>query len=168
MPDSSRREKLHWYRCMEAIWMNAGVIGGLAIIAGGLSIAIGVLGGPRQLVGLWVGALALLFAAYILIAGFRAGIGVGRDGVRVRSMWGWGRWIPWPDIERFAVIRRRVPRGGQMAVIAVIFVESRKPSLVYACSREPWGRSWTRTNLKMSALQNALENAREGTASALS
>lgn len=160
MPESSHRGSLHWYRSMEAIWMNAGVIGGLLVVVGGLFLAIGVFGGPRQRIGLWLGGLLLLLSAYVLMAGFRAGIGVGRDGVLVRSMWGRSRWIPWPAIERFSVVRRRIPRGGRVAVIAVTFVENREPLFVAACAREPWGKTWTRTNLKMGTLLNALENAR--------
>lgn len=156
----SRREKLRWYRCKQAIWQNAGVVGGLGVIGGGLMLAAALSGSQRT--WWWFGAVVLLASAYVLITGFRAGIGVGHNGVLVRSMLGRSRWMLWPEIERFSIVRRRVPRGGQVAVIAVIFVDSRKPLLADACALERWGKDWTKVNLKMGAIQNALENARGG------
>jgi hypothetical protein len=161
MHDPPRRQILRWYRCTQTIWLSAGLPGGLAVIAGGAALALN-LSDPRQRGWWWLGALFVLAGAYLLISGFRAGIGVARDGVLIRSMTGRTRWISWPQIDRFTIIRRRGARGGQVAVIAVTFTENRKPLLVDSCAFRPWGKDWTKTNRKIGALQDGLETARAG------
>jgi len=161
MHDSSRREILRWYRCMQQIWIQAGLLGGLLVISGCSSIVI-ILNEPGQ--GGWVffGILLVLAGAYLLIAGFRAGIGVALDGALVRSMYGRTYWIPWPEIDHFSIVRRSGTGGGHYTVIAVIFVNSREPLHVDACTLALWGNDRTKANLKMDALLNALENERGG------
>lgn len=160
MKDSSRREYRHWYRCQQAIWTSTGLLGGLCVIIGASLIAISV-NNPHQRGWWWPSVLFLPAGAYLVIAGLRSGIGVGRDGVLVRSMFGPSRSIPWSGIKEFSVYRRT--RNRPTTMIAVNYVENRKPLLVESCSLQPWWgeKSWTKINRRMSAMQNALQNALE-------
>jgi hypothetical protein len=144
---------------MRTIRIYAGWLGGLTIF-GSCSLIVISLSEPGEGGWAFVGVLIVFAGAYLLIAGFRAGIGVARDGVLVRSMSGRTRWISWPEIDHFGIIVRQGGEGyGESAVIAVVFVDNRKPLHVSACTLGSWEK--VRTKTQMDALQDALENERE-------
>jgi hypothetical protein len=134
---------------------------GAAAVGVGVLFAVQTLDGQHQ-AAVYVGIPFVLVGVYLLIACFRAGVGVGRDGVLIRSMSGGTEWIPWSEIEQFSIVRRRY-RGGPYASVTVIFVDNRKPVFIDACSAAPRRKGWTEANLTLGALQTALENARAAT-----
>lgn len=158
---SPHRGNLRWYRNRVGVLNTAEGgpwIAGAAAVAVGLLFAVETLEGQHP-AAVYVGIPFALVGVYLSIAGFRAGVGVGRDGVLIRSMSGGTEWIPWSEIEQFSIIRRRA-RGDLYASVAVVFVDNRKPVFINACSAAPRRKDWTKANLKLGALQTALENAR--------
>jgi hypothetical protein len=74
-------------------------------------------------VGLVLGAVLALLSLLFLATSFRAGIGVGADGVLVRRAFGRDRWVPWPQVQRFD-LEQKPGRYGMRYQIRVIRTDS--------------------------------------------
>jgi hypothetical protein len=131
------------------IWTQAGVVGGVLILLGGpVTVFSAVAGHAWPLFGIFLPFTA--WGLLILVAGFRAGLGICRDGVLIRQMWFPGvRWVPWTEIQRFDVVPKN-DRGGKWMSIVVVLAD-RKPLPVDACSSYGW---------EIPTMLGALENER--------
>jgi Bacterial PH domain len=143
--------RLRWYRFKSQIWSQVvpvcaclAAVGTLMCFRGGLYIAAGV--------------LFDLAAACLLLAGVRAGIGVGTDGVTVRSAFGRTRHVPWNVVTGFEDIRppARRARAGTHAI--AVMCADRDPLTTSAC----WYQRYTdKTGIKpVYGMIHALESER--------
>jgi hypothetical protein len=143
--------QLRWYRFKSQIWSQvvpvvvfAAAVGTLMSFRGGLYAAAGV--------------LLDVVAAWLLLAGVRAGIGVGAKGVTVRSALGRSRHVPWNVVTGFEDVRppARRARAGTHAI--AVICSDRDPLTTSAC----WYQRWTdKTGVKpVYGMINALESER--------
>jgi len=87
-----------------------------------------------------VGIPPLRWWVWVLVAGLRSGIGVGADGVTVRSALGWTRRVSWQDVTGFRALempRWKAPSGARMVAVAVVG-RDRRPLTTAACFFQPW------------------------------
>jgi hypothetical protein len=113
-----RGKPLRWYRGRSFIWTDYVSVSVLFAILAGLCIwGTAETGG-----GAWLGTAVVTapFSLYRLVGGFRAGIGVGADGVLVRQGSGRSQWVPWTEIERFGFLKKKYTRGGVIFRVVVV------------------------------------------------
>jgi hypothetical protein len=101
--------QLRWYR-VSFVWYA---------VATALGSILSFVGGIWDVVGLGLGAVFALLSLQFLAISFRAGIGVGPDGVLVRRALGQNRWVPWAQVQRFD-LKEKATRYGMNYQIAVI------------------------------------------------
>jgi len=105
------------------------VLGGIFVVFGIIFGALTVL--PGALFVIWFCLASVAISATSLAAARSTGLGICRDGIRVRWIYGWERWVPWSEIERFDTI---VQYGrGPYRTIIVVFAD-RKPLRAPGCS----------------------------------
>jgi hypothetical protein len=142
--------RLHWYRFKSQIWSQ--VVPGV-VFAAGVGTLMSFRGGLYAAAGVLLDAIA----AWLLVAGIRAGIGVGTEGVTVRSTLGPSRHVPWTAVTGFKDIRpARRARAGTHAV--AVICSDRNPLTTSAC----WYQRWTdKTGIKpVYGMIRALESER--------
>ena len=140
MPGSSLGgAQLRWYRFTDQIALrtfpiSAGLAGTAVLLMDrGTTVAGDGLGVPA-------GVLLGVAAVWVLVAGLRSGIGVGADGVTVRSALGWTRRVSWQDVTGFRALempRWKAPSGARMLAVAVVG-RDRRPLTTAACFFQPW------------------------------
>jgi hypothetical protein len=123
--------RLRWYRFKSQIWSQvvpvvgfvAGV-GTLMFFRGGLYAALGL--------------LLDVVAAWLLVAGTRAGIGVGTNGVTVRSALGRSRHVPWNAVTGFEDVRPPLRRARAGTHAIAVICSDRDPLTTSACRYQRW------------------------------
>jgi hypothetical protein len=156
MPNSAPDEALHWYRSPRAtrIWTMT-LIAAPGIPVSFLLVAISVV--YRYWFSFFVGAASFALVVWAVVVVWRSGVGVGRDGVLVRSTSGLTRWVPWTDVERFDLVTPPKSRSSSMRAIAVIR-RNAGPVIANGLGYAPLNGDSTK--IEIEDLLNALENER--------
>lgn len=156
--DSSPSGRRRWYRFSHQIWYRTAHFAVLlSLFAAGLAVqAASPAGGwPEAALAALCGAAA----GWVLVAGLRSGIGVGPEGVTVRSILGPARHVPWPDVDGFRAVRAPLfdlsPRGTR--AVAVICCDGRLLTTA-GCYFMRWSKN--SGNEKLLAMLQALEAER--------
>jgi hypothetical protein len=155
MADSAGGTVRHWYRGIDPVTgflLRAIAPGGVGVLA---------LGAISRVGGLLVTGIALCVLGLLAIAGlslsrlpFRDGIGVGDNGVLVRSRSRPDQWVPWSEIEKFQV----ADRGGADAIL--IIRSNAKPLLTGKIYSSPLSRGRNAPTIRAYEIQHALEHER--------
>jgi hypothetical protein len=159
---SSRAGQLHWYRFSDQIWYR---VAHFVVLLG--LFAAGLFAQAASRAGRWpeaaLGALLAAAAAWVLAAGLRSGIGVGAEGVTVRSALGRSRRVPWREVTGFQAIRAPLwdlsPRGTR--AVAVVCSDGRLLTTA-GCYFVRWSRK--SSNARLTDMLRALEAERPASA----
>jgi hypothetical protein len=166
MRDSAGEQVRHWYRSgaidpvtaflartrvTAVLAQTTAVAGAGGIVAGAVLRVDGLLVG-----GIALAALGLLTVAVKLLARIpsREGIGVGDNGVLVRSRSRPDQWVPWSEVEKFGVISQ----GGLDAIS--IIRSNAEPLLAGRFYSSSLSRGRNAPVIKAYRIQHALEHER--------
>jgi hypothetical protein len=131
---SSGAGRLRWYRFRGDLWYRTGFFSGVLTLGAVALLYSGVTDASLRLEAA-SGAMLGAVAVWVLVAGLRSGIGVGAEGVTVRSALGWSRRVPWQEVVGFQAVRPSawVVSSSVAARAVAVVCRDRRPLTTAGC-----------------------------------